>query len=97
MFTRDSDSGSGTRFSWRTVASCKYRYFIMKRKTIYEKNGGAVLVIGICNTIRRKKMCLVEKQQQREEKPINQKVVGSAQGVEPYLTTTSNEVLEKIL
>lgn len=39
-------------------------------------------------------MCSVEKQQQREEKSINQKVMGPAQAMEPYLTTASNGMLE---
>lgn len=69
----------------------------MKRNTICEKNEGAIVVIGICNIIRRKEMHSVEKQQQREEKSINQKVMGSAQAMEPYLTTASNGVLENIL
>lgn len=66
----------------------------MKRNTVCEKNEAAVPEIGICNIVRRKKMCLVEKQQQREEKSINQKVMGSAQTMEPHLTTASNGVLE---
>lgn len=66
----------------------------MKRNTICERNEGAIVVIRICNIIGRKKICSVEKQQQREEKSINQKVMGSEQATESYLTTASNGMFE---
>ena len=59
-----------------------------------KENEGAILIIESCNIIRRKKICSLEKQQQREEKSINQKVMGSEQATESYLTTASNGMFE---
>lgn len=63
-----------------------------KITTMCERNEGAILVI--CNIIIRQKICSVEKQQQREEKSPNQKVMGSEQATESYLTTASNGMFE---
>lgn len=90
----DRSSGLLQGSNGSVLASCKYRYFLIKRNPICERKEGAILDIGIYNIIRRKKICSVEKQQQREEKSINQKLMGSEQAAKSYLTTASDGMFE---
>lgn len=53
-----------------------------------------ILITGICDILRREKTCSLEKQQQKEEKSVNRKVMRSKQATESYLATARNGMFE---
>ena len=53
-----------------------------------------ILNTGICDILRREKTCSLEKQQQKEEKSVNRKVMRSKQATESYLATARNGMFE---